>query len=114
MPPVGDLKFVHNLFVTVNESVRQAAKNAGVLYYNPASEEAFARSSCGLPLYRMISITGLPEFGVPFHPTLTGHWNMSKNVSSLYEQELEARRHGKSIARQTWRVGPGTKDTILY
>lgn len=113
LAPVGDLKFVHHLFVTINESVRRAAKSAGVLYYNPAAEEAFARSSCGLPLYRLISISGLPEFGVPFHPTLTGHWNMSKHVSSLYEEELEARRHGRSIARQTWQVSPGSKDAIL-
>lgn len=113
LAPVGDLKFVHNLFVTLNESVRQAAKNANVLYHNPSAEEAFARSSCGLPLYRLISITGLPEFGVPFHPTLTGHWNMSKHVASLYEQEMQARRHGRSITRQTWRVGPGSKDAIL-
>ena len=75
-----------------------------MLYYNPSAEQTYAQTSCGAPFARMISITGLPEYSVPFHPTLTGHYNAAEHVVKLYNQELTARQRGKTIAPQTWKA----------
>ena len=102
--PKGDLKFINEIFTVINRSIRTAAKKAGVLYYNPSAEQTYAQTSCGAPFARMISITGLPEYSVPFHPTLTGHYNAAEHVVKLYNQELTARQRGTTIAPQTWKA----------
>ena len=108
--PAGDLGFLQRVFGLLNRQIRIAAKAAGVLYYNPAAEKAAVNASCGAPVLRTLSLTGLPEANVPLHPTLPGHWLMGKGVSDLYKRELAARKRGTTLAPATWRIS----DTERY
>lgn len=107
--PDGDLKLIHDYVVELNHQMQMAAKKAGVIFYNPSQYITFKTSGCGTPQERLITLTGLPEANMPIHPTLRGQWLSADTVVKLYNQELTARKVGKSIAPASWTVSYDTK-----
>ncbi|WP_276879645.1 GDSL-type esterase/lipase family protein [Lawsonella clevelandensis] len=107
--PKGDIVFFREFVEELNHQMQLAARKAGVIFYNPSQYIDFNTSSCGAPFQRYIVTAGAPEINMPIHPTLFGHWKSADTVVNLYNQELQARKAGKSIAPATWTIPYGVR-----
>ena len=107
--PKGDIVFFREFVEELNHQMQLAARKAGVIFYNPSQYIDFNTSSCGAPFQRYIVTAGAPEINMPIHPTLFGHWKSADTVVNLYNQELQARKAGESIAPVTWTIPYGVR-----
>lgn len=104
-----DIVFFREFVEELNHQMQLAARKAGVIFYNPSQYIDFNTSSCGAPFQRYIVTAGAPEINMPIHPTLFGHWKSADTVVNLYNQELQARKAGESIAPVTWTIPYGVR-----
>ncbi len=78
-------KLLDELQEELNAAAKQAAKEAGVQYYNLSSDTPYLHSSCGVPLARYVSGLAIVEGSTAFHPTFRWHIQTASDITKLYQ-----------------------------
>lgn len=91
----ADRAYISSVFDRVNRAVRIAARKAKIPAYIPAEHQSYLTSTCGVPMLRWTSATGLPELTYPLHPTASANVATAFHISKMYWE------HQRRLASQS-------------